>query len=61
MVVNVHAHEIHEGGDCMTYQITIGGKPVFTGLSQTAAKSRCALLLAMSSRLDIFYEKEVSI
>ena len=42
----------------MSYRITIGGKPVFTGLTQAAAKARCCLMLSMSSRLDIFYEKE---
>lgn len=41
-----------------TYKITIGHKDVFTGLSEQEAKAKCRLMLALSSRLDIFYEKE---
>lgn len=41
------------------YFITIGGQKVLTGLSKKEAKQKCCLMLALSSRLDIFYNKEV--
>ena len=41
-----------------TYNVTIGGKPVFTGLTEQEAGAKCRLMLALSSRLDIFYNKE---
>jgi len=40
------------------YKVTIGGEPIFTGLSLQEAKAKCRLALALSSRLDIFYSKE---
>ena len=37
------------------YKITIGNKTVFENLSEIEAKQKCNLMLALSSRLDIFY------
>lgn len=42
-----------------TYKITIGDKIVYSGLSEQEAKGKCILMLALSDRLDIFYEKEI--
>ena len=42
----------------MTYKITIGDKVVYSGLDKQTAEAKCRLLLALSSRLDIFYKKE---
>ena len=42
-----------------TYNITIGDKIVYSGLDLFTAQNKCRLLLALSSRLDIFYNKEV--
>jgi hypothetical protein len=41
------------------YFITIGGQKVITGLTREEAKQKTILMLALSSRLDIFYNKEV--
>ena len=38
------------------YKITIGGETVFKNLSEIEAKHKCNLMLALSSRLDIFYK-----
>ena len=38
------------------YNITIGNKKVFDNLTLQEAKGKCCLLLALSSRLDIFYQ-----
>lgn len=39
------------------YMVTIGGKPVFTNLTEQEAKSKCGIMLALSPRVDIFYSK----
>ena len=38
------------------FKITIGGKTVLDNLTKTEAKQKCRLMLAISSRLDIFYK-----
>jgi len=38
------------------YKITIGNKTVFENLTLSEAKQKCNLMLALSSRLDIFYK-----
>lgn len=42
-----------------TYKITIGDETVLSGLSEGEAKQKCRMMLALCSRLDIFYKKEV--
>ena len=42
-----------------TYNITIGDKVVYTGLNEEEAKTKCCLMLGLSSRLDIFYNQEM--
>jgi hypothetical protein len=41
-----------------TYKITIGGEEIYKNLSLQEAQTKTSLLLALSSRLDIFYKEE---
>ena len=42
----------------MKYYITIGNKKIFSDLTKEEAIYKTNLMLALSSRLDIFYHKE---
>ena len=51
-----HSNARKNGKAGGTYAVTIGGKPVYQNLTKSDAQNKARMMLAMSSRLDIFYK-----
>lgn len=43
----------------MSYYITVGNKVIYRGIkTEGEASSKCCMIMALTSRLDVFYHKE---